>query len=296
MYTNTLNDKFTIILPSRGLDGKYLKLVLQSYEKYFSDVYEVIIISPDANLQDYVNRNNNKKLTYRIIHDNIFELNKKGELKPNHPWYNQQFIKLLVSQYVETELYMVLDDDIFLIKPFGYNDIFDKNNIRRIKYNTEPYSTLSTPNYSSRDWWHGSCQLLNVDTSNIINNDYLMNVTPQVFITNKVLTLLLHLYSNCSKDNWMDKFIELKCSEYSLYWLWLIKTQSTGLYTHLGNKFWYTDTNCNILEPINSFSQFLQTINNGFDVHINNGYFMVIQSYLNYPENIIGDIVGKFIK
>ena len=58
--------KYTVIIPSRGLDGKYLKLALLTYEKYLQDVYEIIIITPDTSLQNYI-KSMNYKHNYKIL-------------------------------------------------------------------------------------------------------------------------------------------------------------------------------------------------------------------------------------
>jgi hypothetical protein len=273
--------KYTVIIPSRGLDGKYLKLALLTYEKYLQDVYEIIIITPDTSLQNYI-KDMNYKHNYKILNDDLFYFDTQ-----NNKWYNQQFIKLLISIYVSTDLYFILDDDIFLIKPITYNDIYVDT---RIRYSSESYNTLSTPNYSSLDWWLGSCKLLNLIPTCIIN-DNLMNVTPQIFITEHVLNLVDWLYKNY--DDWFDEFITNKCSEYSLYWLWLYKNNLQNLYTNNCKHWWYTNIFTNILETQTNLWDFINTCKNGFDTNINLGYCMVIQSHLNYPNYIVSDILSK---
>jgi len=274
--------KYTVIIPSRGLDSKYLKLTLLTYEKYLHDIYEIIIITPHKQqIENYI-YNQNYKHKYKILNDDIFYFDVN-----NHKWYNQQFIKLLISIYVETELYFILDDDIFLIRNIYYNDLFVNNKIR---YSSESYNTLSTPNYSCRDWWLGSCKILNILPTAIIN-DNLMNVTPQVFITEQVLNLLEWLYD--TYENWMSEFIYNKCSEFSIYWLWLYKTNLQNLYDNSNIHWWYTDTNTNILDYVLNLQQFIDICKNGFDKNINPGYCMVIQSHLNYHTNVVSDVLNK---
>ena len=275
--------KYTVIIPSRGLNSKYLKLTLPTYEKYLQDIYEIIIITPDESVKQYI-ENKNYKHKYKILNDDLFYFDKN-----NHKWYNQQFIKLLISIYVETDLYFILDDDIFLIDFINYNTLFVNDKIR---YSSESYNTLSTPNYSSMDWWIGSCKLLNIISTCIVN-DNLMNVTPQVFITEHVLNLLDWLYKNY--DDWMQDFINNKCSEFSIYWLWLYKNNLQNLYTNSNTHWWYNDTNTNILDYVVSLQDFINKCKNGFDKNINLGYCMVIQSHLNYPNELVEYILQTYL-
>ena len=46
----------------------------------------------------------------------------------------QMLLKLLIIKYIQTKLYLILDDDIISIKSFGYNDLFIN---KKIKFNAE---------------------------------------------------------------------------------------------------------------------------------------------------------------
>jgi hypothetical protein len=90
----------------------------------------------------------------------------------------------------------------------------------------------------------------------------------------------------------MDKFIEYKASEYSLYWLYLYKVNKQGLYSSGCNQFWHTDETTSILNYPNNLESFKNVINRG--LNNNQGYFMVIQSYLNIPEQLVEEVIKLY--
>ncbi len=271
----------TIVLPTRGLDGKYFKLVMESYNKYLNIDCEFIIITNDINVEDYIKK---YKFKFRIIKDDELldcsRFNTKDEC-----WYKQQLLKLLISKKVETDLYMILDDDLFLTREITLKDIYVNDKIR---YSSEKYEELSTKNHSSLNWWNGSCKLLSIE---MIKNDNLMSVTPQIFITNIVLELLIEL--KMMYGNFINKFIEYGASEYSLYWLYILQTRNENKYSNKDIHWWVPDENVNVLDYIYDVKELITKVCNGFKN--NSSYFTVIQSYLNIDESLIEEIVKQLI-
>ena len=314
-----LSERFTVIIPTRGLNGKYLKLVIESYNKFLDplSIYEIIIITPDDNVKEYVKKYNNFK--FKVLKDEevvpIIPLVAQGD-----GWIIQQYIKLMIAANIETDYYMIFDDDLFLVKPLKYEDLFHNvSGDLRLRYSSEPLKTLSTPTFSSKTWWEGSAKLLHVrfpqdkSISDYLDSifhseqrkrdddDKLMSVTPQVFVTEYVLKLLLEL-----PIDWMTKFKEYGASEYSLYWLFLRNSRSepegrlsdvsrnSGLhekYTDECTHWWYTDSNTSLLNPTDNVDELTRIIYNG--IHNNKGYFMVIQSWIGIDEGLIKMILDK---
>jgi hypothetical protein len=219
-----------------------------------------------------------------IAEEDIVSTDRKG-------WYKQQVLKLAANDYVDTEYYLVLDDDLFLTKILNYSDFFYNY---RVIYSHEGWPDNSS-NYSTNTlWWQRSCRMLNFDLNEIINSKTNMSVTPQFLKTEYVKGLILDIKNTNNNLNWIEVFLNFEATEFASYWVYLLKNNKNNQYTTCEKTLWEPNKKFNILEPSISESNFKNIIKNALSDNPN--YFFVIQSYLNYPVEYYKDLVYNFYK
>jgi Family of unknown function (DUF6492) len=148
----------------------------------------------------------------KLIHKNI-----------QQGWARQQTAKLAISSLVTTDHYLIVDDDTYLTRPFGYPDLFDETG--KIIMNK---TLIDFPFFFL---W--SNQVLKYNFENVQNQDYHMAITPEVFVTNEVRNLVRFLVTNYGNSQaWQLFLADHKYTEYCMYWIWLIKNNMhTKLYS-----------------------------------------------------------------
>jgi hypothetical protein len=289
-----ISKKYSLVLPTRGLENGYLKLIFKSYEKYLdlNSLHKIIIINPKKsqlfeNLKDFVPE---ILISFCLFVDDETFLEISETISP---WYKQQIIKLLVYRHVKTETYLVLDDDIFLIDHLCYDDLKLND---KWKYSSEKYSDLDKKTFSALSWWNGSSNLLIFDLEDKLKDssfsDHLINVTPQILITNVVENLIFYLI-NLYGEFWIDNFVKSGATEFSCYWLYLNFTNQADKYTDECDNLWTNDSKTNLLD-YHSLQESKTIIENGFNHSLL--HFMVIQSYLKFPSQIIETIQKESYK
>jgi len=131
----------------------------------------------------------------------------------------QMLLKLLVVQYIQTKLYLILDDDIISIKTFGYNDIFVN---KKIKYNAEKDI------FTQAEVWECSRDLLKIDKkTNIYRLRNTLSITPEVLITSVVKDMMNYLLNKY--ENLFLEMTKISFTEYALYWLYLRYIDKKGI-------------------------------------------------------------------
>jgi hypothetical protein len=137
-------------------------------------------------------------------------------------WRNQQFFKLYISNYIESEYYVVLDGKNHFIRDVNLNDFIS---------NDKPKLYLQNPGYMIT--YYNSClSYFNIedpfnykyddDRINPIGDNILLTTTPFVFITNQVLNLMNYI-ENKENKTFCDFFINnLFITEFYLYSTYLI--------------------------------------------------------------------------
>jgi hypothetical protein len=206
-------------------------------------------------------------------------------------WYKQQIIKLSAARFVDTEYYLVLDDDLFLIKPLLYKDFFNND---KVIYSSEGWPDNSSTYSTNTAWWESSCELLQYDLNNIKNSSCNMGVTPQLLKRDYVATLVKDIKKIHNTKEWELCFENFKATEFSSYWISLLKEGNQISYTTEGNKIWDPHKDVNILEPSLSRESFRNKIEMALSEKKN--HFFVIQSYLNYPIDFYKDLIYNFIE
>lgn len=276
------SQKYSIIMPLKINETNSLKIFteisLPLYDKFLETEYleSFFIICPVQDikiLSKYTDRYPHIPFKFikedYIIHKNITNIN---------GWLKQQIIKIAISSIITTKHYLIVDSDMYLNQKLCYEDLFQNG---KVKYTFEPYQELNNKYYSTNsEWWNNSLKIIDYPISDLHEDKYLMGITPQIFITDKVKELVKYLILRYGGD-WQKIICDMKFSEYTLYWLFMLKNNYTYLYTIDGYPLWNHDLDRNILYY---HTEEEQKIIANKSVLENKSYFSVIQSYL--PVNV----------
>jgi hypothetical protein len=269
--------KYTIVLPTRGHGSAFdifISHLIPRYVKYLKKdkLHSFILICPK------LHQNNLKELLKDVDLPLVYYTDE--ELIPMNcsGWMKQQLIKLAISEKVETEHYLILDDDLILTKELGMEDLISRDGIC---YSFESWP-VNGPEYATNtNWWVASSTMSKFHCAQLADRKDLMGVTPQVMIT-RVVRQMLNSFGNNDKDpnDWMMKMLAYRATEYTLYWIYLIKTKRTHYYKP-DNRLFKMDNECNVLVKGLDQTSFNKKIEKGLqgDCH-----FIVTQSWLNYPK------------
>ena len=286
--------KYSIIMPLKINDlssfKTFTELSLPLYNKFLETEYldTFIIICPFEDIE-HISKYTNKypNIPFKFLNEqDILDIN----INTVNGWYKQQVIKLKISSIITTKHYLVLDSDIYLNQQFRYKDLFHEG---KLKYSYEPWQELNNKYYSTNsNWWKSSLTIIDYPIEKIYEDKKLMGVTPQVFITTEVQELIKYLEITHGKD-WQKTICDMKFTEFTLYWLFLLKNNNTNLYVTDGYPLWNHDLNHNILYYHTEEEQKLIVKNS---VTQNISYFSVIQSYLKVNIDLMKQIIFKIIK
>jgi hypothetical protein len=175
----------------------------------------------------------------------------------------QMLLKLLISKYIQTDLYLILDDDIISLKPFGYKDLFFKNKVR---YADEP--DINSQAYV----WECSRDLLKLEkTTNIYRLKNTMSITPEILIKPVVENMMKYLIKKHDNiHNLYDIMTRVSWTEYTLYWLYLRYVDKRG------TKYYYKPsklTSENLTVYYDNYTELLRKI-----IKERRNHFAIIQS------------------
>jgi len=282
---NKLSDislKYSIIMPLKintlNSFKIFTEISLPLYNKFLETEYidYFYIICPDTDIpaiSKYTDKYPN--IPFKVIPESLILHENMGSVDG---WLKQQIIKLSISSVIKTKHYLILDSDLYLNQPFVYKDLFNEC---KIKYSYEPWQTENGKLYSTNSkWWESSCNILSYQINNLHGQKELMGVTPQTMITQKVIDLLMYIKKMHGK-NWQKTICDMKFTEYTLYWIFLLMNNDTSLYTISGKALWKHDLTRNILHYHSEDEQKNIITRSICD---RDTYFSVIQSYL--PVNI----------
>lgn len=286
-----MNNKFSIVIPTRGTGSAYnifIKYAIPLYEKYLNcnEILEFIIICPEENITTVENDINKNILNYIVYSDNYFITDEIRRIK-NWGHQLQQIIKILISRFVKTKYYLILDDDMILNTYLCYNDLFENN---KICYGNDEYPDNNLRDYQFHYLWlDGSCDVIGVDLNYLKQHTNIMGVTPQLFITDIVKELIEYVGG---PYNIAIAILEKISNEFGLYWCFLIKTNRTNYYIE-NNKYFIMDDQIHVLHSC-SEEEIIKRVYNGYTSKKN--IFTVIQSHLKIPENIISYAIEQAIQ
>lgn len=207
-------------------------------------------------------------------------LNEDSLLHPSIPagWAKQQTAKLAVSFLVQTRLYLIIDDDTYVTKPFqGAKSLRDPAS-GKVLMNRTP---IDFPFFFL---W--SNQVLGYDFDKVQASPYHMAITPEVFVTDEVRSLVRHLIEKYGdKKMWQVYLANNKFTEYCLYWIWLIMHDKVGL---------YAGPEC----PMSLYGNAVTGPEHDLKTRVRQSFeqndryiFSFVQSSLPYPVALVRDIV-----
>lgn len=291
---NNISLKYSIIMPLKINETNSFKIFteigLPLYDKFLESEYleSFYIICPVQDikiLSKYTDKYPHIPFKFikedYIIHKNISDIN---------GWLKQQIIKIATASIITTEYYLIVDSDMYLNQKLRYEDLFQNS---KVKYSYEPYQELNNKYYSTNsEWWKNSAKIIDYPITDLYKDKYLMGVTPQIFITDKVKELVKYLILRYGKD-WQKIICDMKFSEYTLYWLFMLKNNYTQLYTIEGYPLWNHDLERNILYY---HTEEEQKIIAKKSVLENKSYFSVIQSYLPVNVDLMKFEIFKILK
>jgi len=172
----------------------------------------------------------------------------------------QMLLKLLVVKYIQTKLYVILDDDIISVKSFGYEDLFIN---KKIKFNAEKDI------YTQPEVWECSRDLLKLEKkTNIYRLRNTLSITPEILITSVVNDMMNYLL--IKHENLFLEMTKISWTEYTLYWLYLRYIDKKGI------KYYYKS---DILSSYNLFfydKNFKEILKEA--IKNKTAYFVIIQS------------------
>lgn len=279
---------YTIILVIKqfthdGTDNheRFMQIGMPTYETYLDNksLKQFIVIAPEEELADL-----SKKLLAKWPKDKMpWVFVSEDKLIDNtiaSGWARQQTAKLAVSMIVTTDHYLIIDDDTYLTRPFSEADLKDTDgkliwNRTRIDF---PFFFL----------W--SNQVLKYDFNNVQKEEYHMAITPEVFVTSEVRSLVKWLVSEYGDARrWQKVLADHKYTEYCMYWIWLIKNNKhTTLYSTLPIN---ECTSVYAYETSSEGHNLTERINNSFKAAPKKHFFSFVQSSLGYPVDHVRGLI-----
>ncbi|MGY5798278.1 DUF6492 family protein [Rheinheimera faecalis] len=144
-------------------------------------------------------------------------------------WRKQQLLKIAIAHLVENEFYLTLDADVICLKPLDESKlIIDGKALLQYEQRAQ-----------HPKWWKSSARILNMNPD-VGPKDLGMTVTPALMSRTLSQKLMQELSPNKAGENWVDalcslhdpanpknwwigRFLKLKWTEYSLYYLCAMK-------------------------------------------------------------------------
>jgi hypothetical protein len=212
-------------------------------------------------------------------------------------WRKQQLLKIAIANLVENEFYLTLDADVICLKPLDESKlIIDGKALLQYEQRTQ-----------HPKWWKSSARILNMNPD-VGPKDLGMTVTPALMSRTLSQKLMRELSPNKAGENWVDalcslhdpanpknwwigRFLKLKWTEYSLYYLCAMKL---GLLEQFHSIAGTAQTPALLLihdsHPYESWN-----IAGSFDL-ANPGLFCVVGSKTRLPPKAVWQKVAPFIQ
>lgn len=233
-------------------------------------IYFIISSEDQLYFDKFVNKYIKDVKTKVIIEDDM--------LPPSYNFAShrkQMLLKLLIWKYINTDYYLILDDDIISLKPFGYNDLFSKTNKMKIRYAAE--SSI----YNQPQAWEGSRDLLQLKkTKNIYRLKNTISITPEILITSVVKDMMKYLENKYKTvEKLYSEMVRISWTEYVIYWLYLRYIDKKGVsYYYESDSL--TDMSANLTVYEDNYDEIIKK-----NISEQNSPFMIIQSNV-YEYNI----------
>jgi len=261
-------NKISFVLPTCQNDIKLAQVCIFSILSLFNnnDILYIYIIVPNRDIDIFNNIFNNYSNCIKIIDENILSIYNIDN------WKKQQVIKLFISQFIETDFYIVLDSDCYLTKKIQISDIV---------INNKPILSLLAKERNA--WLLNSCKYFNIEYDTL--PDYVIHVTPQLLKTDIVKKLIV--------EHDVNTLINNSCNEYFLYYCYIIKNYD------INNMFTIDPNNQLAFKQVwtaeNIINESIKdTIHEQF--HNKQTLFTLFQSNMRYNQDIYLPIIYSCIK
>lgn len=274
---------WSIVMPLKINDNgsgyrSFREIGMRSFENFLDikDLDYFYIFCPDEDIKEIEALVSISFIPYKVVSENVLFNN---QLRASG-WLKQQIIKLAAARYIESDIYLLLDSDIYLNQPFTRKNLY-VDDTRYLQYFSEPWHEENTPDYSTNsNWWRSSCKILNVNESILYDRVDLMSVTPQIFVRKYVLDIIRLLEEKYQVHiSWQQGLCDDGFTEYTLYWLYIITHSLENTYSNKAEiPLWIHDKTANVIDP-SSVELAVECVNNSFSLR--KSYFSVIQGYLN---------------
>ncbi len=266
-----------IVTPSFAPDFERCRALLESIDKHVYHYQRHIVVVParDLNLFHGLSHFNIELLTVEDLLSDIYWqlpiqhkwwVSKQGV--PVRGWIIQQVIKYALAEEISCDALLYADSDIYFIKPFDVNEIWQEDKLRLYRTPRMPLF------YNSRlylNWYSFAAKTLGL-TAQSLSGAYIAQLNS--LHTKNVLSLIKHI-ENFYQKPWKKALLShLDFSEYILYGVFVDEILQ-------GANHWYSDkTLCHSswYEDIGNKEQLKCFIASAKEQHV----ALHIQSNLNY--------------
>lgn len=216
-----MDQKFSIVLVIKEIThqngvehnnlDRFMQVGMVTYEKFMDrrGLHEFIIVAPGSDIKNIQTR-----LTaaygdwpWRFVNEDAIVLRSL----PNG-WAKQQTAKFAVAALIKTPHYLIIDDDTYLTKSFGRENLFHDGKL-----------ILNKCAIDFIMFFYWSARVLKSDFDKVQYAPYHMAITPQIFITDRVRELVGWLESAYgARMQWQQYLADNKFTEYTMYWQFLM--------------------------------------------------------------------------
>ena len=184
-----------------------LPSILFYFDLEILDEFLIIVKDHDINLfKKKILEYAKKEKKYKLLKINIKKESEIIDCKVKNTYYLQMYLKLLASKIVKSKYYLTLDADIFLCGNLKLSDLIIDNKCFYQKYKKIDSWIVRSKKYLSFD-----------------KVTFSINQTPFLFNNDLVIKLL-------SDIDVFDAIVNKKCSEYTIYYVYLLKNDIFDLY------------------------------------------------------------------
>lgn len=212
--------KATTHMPGEAFDNleRFIRIGLRSYRLFLdrSELVDFFVITPGRELKNVSTRLTAAAPEFPWV---FLDEDRILSSKLSSGWQRQQTSKLAIAHMVKTPYYLIVDDDTFLVRRFCFNDFFSGSDDRRLILNT---AEIDFPM-----WLLWSCQAGDIDVDVVQQEEEIMAITPEIFVTDEVRKLVGRLQKKydgpgSEKNGWQIALGQNKFTEYTLYWSYLV--------------------------------------------------------------------------
>lgn len=218
-----------IITPSYALDFERCRLLSETIAQFSRTSFNhyIIVDRRDYSLFSQLQNFRTQIITKEeILPWWIFQipfLKKKNiwfSLKtlPVRGWLIQQLIKLAIAKYINEEILVFADSDVFFVRPFDLQDYINSNH--EVRFFCEPNAVLIN-NKHLPPWYYDASNLLKINPPEFPASNYM----GQLIFWRKTNVLKLHQYlEETHQKGWIETLCnQWNFSEYILYGVFVEK-------------------------------------------------------------------------